>query len=54
MLVRLTSNGTQLEGISIIDAGLITTLSSSNKENFIDLFVAVAHGNGKLAVLHLR
>jgi len=33
----------------IIDAGLITVLSPRDQKNFIDLFVAVARGNGPLA-----
>lgn len=47
-VVRLKDDGAaKFESISVIDAGLVTTLSPSNKRNFIDLFLAVAHGDGK-------
>ncbi|GBG25809.1 ABC1 family protein YPL109C, mitochondrial [Hondaea fermentalgiana] len=48
ILVRFKDNN-ELDSISFIDGGLTTTLSEKNRINFIDLFAAVATGNGRLA-----
>jgi len=48
ILVRFQAN-MDLESISFIDGGLTTTLSEKNRINFVDLFAAVATGNGRLA-----
>mmetsp|Transcript_1808 Transcript_1808/g.2579 ORF Transcript_1808/g.2579 Transcript_1808/m.2579 type:complete len:589 (+) Transcript_1808:93-1859(+) len=38
-----------LENITLVDVGLVTRLSERDQTNFVDLFAAVAKGDGKLA-----
>lgn len=42
----MQKNAPVVNKLSFIDAGLVTSLSSEDKKNFIDLFMAVAKGDG--------
>jgi len=39
----------ELLGLTLLDVGLVASLSDSDRRNFVDLFAAVAVGDGKLA-----
>mmetsp|Transcript_18097 Transcript_18097/g.29354 ORF Transcript_18097/g.29354 Transcript_18097/m.29354 type:complete len:637 (-) Transcript_18097:2587-4497(-) len=49
VLVEIDPCTDKLNMLTFVDVGLTTTLDENDRDNFIDLFAAVATGNGRLA-----